>query len=133
MIETMMAPGYSSCNPAITECTTLRRASACADSRRVTMRAMACESSVALNPWPAVQHSSHRYVPLLLYSRDYNICCCQKKKGRTTLLFPCQSHSFCQPTLCAAHGSPPELLQSDVFLCSYVTGRHIKPHYNILP
>lgn len=50
MIETMMAPGYSSCNPAITECTTLHGASAWADGRRVTMRAMACESSVALNP-----------------------------------------------------------------------------------
>lgn len=88
MVETMMAPGYSSCNPVITECTTLHRASACADSRRVTMRATACESRVALKPRPAVQHPNHRYVPSLLYSRDYNICCCQKRQVHIAFPLP---------------------------------------------
>ena len=127
-IEIMMAPGYSSCNPVITECTTLHRASACTDSRRVTMRAMACESSVALKPWPAVQHPNHRYVPSLLYSRDYNICCCQKK-GKTTSLFPCRSHSFCQAALCDSSGGLP---WADVFLLSPVLVRYIKPHCSLL-
>lgn len=99
MIETMMGPGYSSCNPAITECTTLHRASACTDCRRVTMRAMACESSVALNPWPAFQCPDYRYVPSLLYSQDYNICCCQKKT-RPHRFSLGRSHSFCQYALC---------------------------------
>lgn len=117
MIETMMAPGYSSCNPAITECMTLQGASAWADCRGVTMRAMACESSVVLNPWPAVHHPDHRYVPSLLYSRDYNICCCQKK-GKAASLFPCHSHSLCQPALCNTSGGLPELLQSLMYFCA---------------
>ena len=61
------------------------------------MRAMASESSVALNPWPEVQHPGHRYVPVTP-AGDYNICCCQKKKkgGGTTLLFPERSRSLCE-------------------------------------
>lgn len=74
MIGTMMPAGYSSCNPAISECATLGGASAWAHCTMVRMRAMPCESSVVLNP--AVQHPDHRYVPTLFYSWDYNIWCC---------------------------------------------------------
>lgn len=67
IIEAAAAPGYCSCNPAIPQSTTLHGASARADCRAVTMRAMACESNVALNPWLAVQHPDCRYEPSLLF------------------------------------------------------------------
>lgn len=95
MIGTMMPPGYSSCNPAISECATLRGASAWAHCTMVRMRAMPCESSVVLNP--VVQHPDHRYVPTLFYSQDYNIWCL----GGGGLLFPHQPQSFRQLSLCS--------------------------------
>ena len=134
----MTAPGYSSRNPAITEWATLRGASAWADCGRVTMRAMACESTVVLNPWPAVHHPNHRYMPLPSHSRDYNICCCQKKKKSKKKrggggavwgdsgphrFSPCQTYSFCQPALHSASGGLPELLQSLMCFCEATSQR----------
>lgn len=71
------------------------------DCSRVTMRAVACESSVALNPEPAVQHPNHRYVPSLLYSRDYNICCCQRQDY---IAFPLPFSFF--RSACTLHPAP---------------------------
>lgn len=88
------------------------------------MRAMACESSVALNPGPAVKHPNHRYVPSLLYSGDNNICCCQRQDH---IAFPLPFSFF--RSACTLHsGGHPELLQSagrvDVFLCIHLSEPH---------
>ena len=103
MIETVMASGYNSCNPAIMECTALHRASVRAACRMLTMRAMACESGVVLNPWPSVQHPNQRY-SVCLHCSSAGITTSvvvkkkkrKKKDGKATLLFPRQTHSFCR-------------------------------------
>lgn len=91
------------------------------DCSRVTMRAMACESSVALNPGPAVQHLHRRYGPSPLRDRDYNICCCQRHDHIALplafSLFP--GSSF---------GRPPECRAQTELSCVSILVRHFGPH-----
>lgn len=83
---------------------------------------MACESSVALNPWPTVQNPDCRYVPLLLYSWDYNICCCQKRQDH--IAFPLPVSFFL--SACILWRASRAVAESDVFRYRHVLVRHIK-------
>lgn len=121
--------GYdcSSCNLVITECAVLHAASAWADYRTVTIRAMACESDVALNPWLAVWTANCRYVPSLLACWDCDICCCQKRQDHIT--FPSPVSFFLSAlTLWRTFRAAAE---SDVRLCRDVLARNDEP--DILP
>lgn len=109
--KSMMVPG-SGCNPAITECTTLRGASAYADSRRGTMRAMACENNVAFKPLASGSTSRLPICAVTAAQRgDYNICCCRggRKKRQdhvasppTGLVLPVSSSVHSQMDFCVA-------------------------------